>query len=98
MRYYDYDCGRALIGEQTIQDELVSGLLDEFEKNLKGRQCEVFHLLRQGATSPQIALILGMTANNVRRDKVRLIRNLQKRYTAIDLSNHSMADYFAGAC
>ena len=98
MQNYDHDYGRTYIGEQTEQDKRVMDILDEFGGLLKGRQFEVFQLMRQGATTEQIALILQMTPSSVRTHTERFRKNLRKRYNALDLKKHSMADYLMGAC
>jgi len=97
MQNYDFDSGRNRIGQCTEQDERVSSLLDECGKLLKGRQVEVFQLVRQGASYKQIALILGISECDVWKHAMRYRRNIRKRYKGINLNNHTMADYLKGA-
>ena len=96
MQNYDFDSGRNHIGQRTEQDNKVFFLLDKCGKLLKGRQFEVFQLIRQGATYEQIALILGISESNVRTHAERYRKNIRKRYNSINLNNHTMADYLNG--
>jgi ATP/maltotriose-dependent transcriptional regulator MalT len=97
MQNYDFDCGRQHDSFITRQDEMVSDLLNEFERLLKGRQLEVFHLMRQGATNEQISLILNIDQITVRQHTKRFRDNLRKRFKDFDLTQHTMADYLRGS-
>jgi len=97
MQNYDFDSGRNRMGQCTEQDKRVSSLLDECEKLLKGRQFEIFQLVRQGATNGQIALILGISESSIRTHTEWYRKNIRKRYKGMNLNNHTMADYLQGA-
>lgn len=74
-------------------DESVNQLLDNFEPILKGRQLELFRLLRQGATLRQAAYIMEVEYSTVTSHAQRLRENIRKRYKELNLESMSLADY-----
>ena len=86
MNHYDAGAG-------TEQDVCVMSLLDGFEKLLKGRQLELFQLLRQGATLRQAAHIMGIGIGTLKRYEFRMKENIRKRCNTYNLHHSSLADW-----
>ena len=84
MEYYD---------DAEHDGESVKQLLDDFEPILKGRQLELFRLLRQGATLRQAAYIMEIEYSTATSHAQRLRENIRKRYKEINLECMSLADY-----
>ena len=84
MKYYT-DC--------QDNDECVKHLLDDFEPILKGRQLELFLLLREGCTLRQAAYIMEIEYGTIKRYMYRIRENIRKRYKELNLESMSLADY-----
>ena len=84
MKYYT-DC--------QDNDECVKHLLNDFEPILKGRQLELFLLLREGCTLRQAAYIMEIEYGTAKAHVDRMRENIRKRYRELNLENMSLADY-----
>ena len=84
MQYYT-DC--------QDNDECVKHLLDDFEPILKGRQLELFLLLREGCTLRQAAYIMEIEYGTLKKHAERMRKNIRKRYKELNLDSMSIADY-----
>ena len=88
MSFSNYDAGA-----NRLQNLRVLCLLDEFEQLLKGRQRELFRLMRQGATQRQSAHIMGLCYGTVKRYAKLTRENIRKRYHKYNLFDNSLADW-----
>ena len=84
MEYYD-GCDH--------DDACVKHLLTDFEPLLKGRQLELFRLLRCGCTLRQAAHIMEVEYGTARKHAQRVRDNIRKRYKELNLECMSLADY-----